>query len=50
MDKVVIPQMDFEPFCILEGGRGLNDDERSLATYLNDRNVDNWVIQANSWP
>jgi hypothetical protein len=43
-DKIVIPYYDFQPFCVLEGGSGLNDCERYLVKSLNHYNVDNWVI------
>ena len=36
---------DYEPFCILEGGLGLNDIENDLRKKLNKANAQLWVIE-----
>ena len=45
MKKTIeIPNYEFSPFLILEGGRSLHDGERYLVKSLNYWNADNWVI------
>lgn len=39
-----VPNYDFEPFCVLEGQKGLNDTERYFIRSCNEWNYENWVL------